>query len=1229
MSNRNLSFIKTEDSFKYSVNIKFDIGDFNKLDTYVPTAKNVKLFMELFDSFRNNAVSRAHLLTGSYGTGKSLFGTILGTVLSEKSEIEKYDKFIDKIMRFNINLANKLKDEIENKNPYLLVLPSTGSGSFKQSMLLGLQQALKENHLEDIFPSTYFKSVIEKLKQWDSKYKDTYQDFVSLLKEERGETITDFKAKIDKFNQESYNYFIENYPKLTSGGSFNPFYGCSLMDIYMSVNREIRNHGYQGIYVIFDEFNKLLEDNIDSFDGKELQDFAELTTRSEENEIHLLLISHKNLLQYTTGLSQEQINEWKKVEGRFKILDASQYSSQIYELMSNVILKDEEDWNKFKDRNNDLFSLYKDRLNELDLCPDYDEEEKDKYLLKGCYPLHPLAAVLLPKLSQKVAQNERTIFTFLSTKEDNTLGEFVNENHGEEFPLIRLSTIYDYFEDLMQQELDYSQMHQAWADSQRALQKIKSDEVAKIEFIKSLGVINAVNNFTEIPPSKKILRFALDYLMDEGFELLINELLENKIILYRKSLGQFKFFEGSDLNFNTKISEKIEERRDSFSARYLLKDYFSPSPVYPKGYNYDYKLKRYFSGEYLSLEEIKGIKDWDEFLIKKETKRRYNSKIYHDGNIVYLLLESKREIEEAIKIVKSISHNRIIFVIPKKPLQVEELLRELDAQVILKEDKLFLEQDSLAEKELNAYLEETKQLLDNKLTKFIEPHYDNAYYYNAGKLKSNIKSRRALSKEVTEICRNFFEKTPVINNELIVKDKITSPQKKARKEIVNSMIFGELKEGLGIEGYGPEFLLYRTMFIKPNLLIPKAEDSEDMILNVNISESEERIDQKLSEVINLISQELYLSEGETNFSKLYHKLRRPPYGLRLGIIPILLVVAGRANDNLQHATIRHNGEEREINVQLFEEINKYPSRFTLELTKWDEFKEDYISFLEELYSDKLKDSSSCEVNRLKKLYTAIKDWYQSLPKYSRETKEISKESMILRKIISRRNTEIKKLLLKVIPNKMVESEINKDNIDKLKNIILAFIKEHNQAYNYLINDLQIKIRNLFATSKEETFKESFSSWYKNLDDKAKNYTYDREINAFLNILRKLQHSEIGDRKLLEEVGVILTGFDIEDWNDDTAQQFINQLQKIKDKVEGQELVEEVESEDSYEFILVDKNGQKYQRNFEEVELEGLAKVLENKISSSFRDMGSVVSDREKQQILIKLLKEMFKEEGIA
>ena len=59
-------------------------------------------------------------------------------------------------------------------------------------------------------------------------------------------------------------------------------------------------------------------------------------------------------------------------------------------------------------------------------------------LLIDCYPLHPISCLILPILSQKIAQNERTIFSFITSSQVQSLsywlsklemGEFVKPHH--------------------------------------------------------------------------------------------------------------------------------------------------------------------------------------------------------------------------------------------------------------------------------------------------------------------------------------------------------------------------------------------------------------------------------------------------------------------------------------------------------------------------------------------------------------------------------------------------------------------------------------------------------------------------------------------------------------------------------------------------------------------------------------------------------------------------------
>jgi len=475
-------FISATESFKYSINIKLDIGDLEKINSFIPTKKNTILLEKLFQPFYDNSISRSQVLTGAYGTGKSLLATILSTILSEKDKKDEFKYLIDNIKNINYNLSEKFEKEIKNKDNYLIILPSNESKNFKQSLLLALKRSLDQENLSDFFPKTYFKSVVNKIDQWENSFPNTYSKFSELIQEDLNLTIKTFINRINNFDQDLYEYFIEIYPELTAGGDFNNFYGCNLNDIFIEVSHEIRKKGYQGIYVVYDEFNKLLENDIRSFDGESLQSFAEMTSRSDENEVHMLLISHKNLIQYSNDLNKELVNEWKKIEGRFRTLNAAEYSNHVYELISNVLKKNGSKWIEYKNEYIDKFENLIDKLVELDLNLDYSYKEIEKYIIDGCYPLHPLTAIILPKLSQKIAQNERTIFTYLSTNENNSLGEFMNNNNTDVFNINRPPQIFDYFSELMKQEIDFSNVHESYLNTQRALQKTKNnDEINKLK----------------------------------------------------------------------------------------------------------------------------------------------------------------------------------------------------------------------------------------------------------------------------------------------------------------------------------------------------------------------------------------------------------------------------------------------------------------------------------------------------------------------------------------------------------------------------------------------------------------------------------------------------------------------------------------------------------------------------------------------------------------------------
>lgn len=478
-----------------------------------------------------------------------------------------------------------------------------------------------------------------------------------------------------------------------------------------------------------------------------------------------------------------------------------------------------------------------------------------------------------------------------------------------------------------------------------------------------------------------------------------------------------------------------------------------------------------------------------------------------------------------------------------------------------------------------------------------------------------------MTEYVSEICFDVFSKTPKINNELVVKDNISGIQKSARKTIVNKVLFEKLEKRFGISGYGPDFLIYRTLFRKSNLLIKNDDNlvfNPILIKDVSLN-NDDSLEYNLERIINKLNDYLEVNKNKKIFfSDIYNFLRKEPYGIRLGLVPMILAVVLRITSS--YLIIRKNNEEVEISAKLFEKINKYPDKYTLEVLDLNKPTIKYINSLEKLFSDYMEEKKSNDLNKIYRIYYGIQKWFQSLSKYARENGFLSKESKTLKKLLTVRTLNIQELIIKLIPQKLIGNSIESDtDLEQLFSIFNKFVEKENSALNILYDLIENKILKKLNSSKDNSYK-AFIEWYSNLSEEAKNYTYNNQTNSVLNLLRKEHKDKI---LFLNNLAVILTGFEVSDWNRDTLSDFINTLEEIVNQIENK-TDNKAEDNSNNKFIIKTEDGNKYERTFEKTELNGIAKILDNKLKNNFKSVGNSVSDKDKQQILINLLTDLFK-----
>ncbi|WP_409967441.1 hypothetical protein RFF05_12710 [Bengtsoniella intestinalis] len=398
-------YIKVRQGFQTSVNIAYDLHNETKVKDFIPTASALEVMENILLSTHDSATARANILIGAYGRGKSHIVLTLLALLEHRNP-DIFQALLDDMCRYKEDLYQYANEYIHSNKRLLPVVIQGSSASLSQSFLGAIQQALLSVDLGDIMPETHFLAAKNTIFRWKDEFPQTYNLFEASI----DESISSFIDRLDAFDLNAYEQFEQLHPKLTSGSEFNPFLGFGVIELYEKVTDAICAHGYDGLFVVYDEFSKYLESSIQKAplnDIKMLQDFAEKCARSKNKQMHLLLISHKDISNYIDKLPKAKVDGWKGVSERFSHYELRNNFTQVYEVMAAVIEKTAA-YPNFIIEHPDYFESYMATYKSASLFSDLNEPQFQT-IAHGCYPLHPVTAYILPRLSELVAQNAMSL----------------------------------------------------------------------------------------------------------------------------------------------------------------------------------------------------------------------------------------------------------------------------------------------------------------------------------------------------------------------------------------------------------------------------------------------------------------------------------------------------------------------------------------------------------------------------------------------------------------------------------------------------------------------------------------------------------------------------------------------------------------------------------------------------------------------------------------------------
>lgn len=1043
--------------FKPSVNIKLDKNNPILLKSYLPTPSHADAFSGVLNGFINPESSKSHIVIGAYGTGKSFLATLLSALLSKNIEKKTYKLLLKKYSTVNDEIHDSLQKVSKLKTTYIPILLNGNEGSFRQAIIKALLREINENQLDVVLPGV-IQSIFDSVNKWKKDYPQTYKMFQQEAQREFG-TFENFTIGVQGYNNKHIGWFKDIYPDLTSGSRFNITIDQDFISQIQYVIDQL-NKKHLGIFFIYDEFGRFIQ----SLDQKQIhqamqdiQDLAELCN-SYSNQAHLLLITHKNLRNYSFKFNEELNDEFGRIEKRFVSYSINSDPSTFLRLSHEVISSFRQKYHVKADEN------YKDQmlsaLRMFPLFPEFNNVEVENIVVDGSYPLHPVTIYMLPVLSNIFAQNERTLFTFLESNEAGGLVDHLKNEKGIYLPY----KLFDYFfssfsKDTIPEELKIYR---------KVIQKLPFDEDSlEVQLIKFIALWNISGLQAKFKLTDEFISFALDYNLLLNSQL--NQLRDLKAIRFNRIYGYWELFNGSSVNVDEIIEEKDRELNLSKVKQLdLIQKFITPKYYLANEYNYQKSMTRFCSVLPIYASSlIEGIVDTEQL------KKVNNA----DSILINVLLDNNTNKQDLVDKLLNWNDKDVIFAIPSFNYQlIEPSLRRYTIVTNLLEDKVFLQEDPDLRKELLLSLEDIEFEINEILLNYSS--FKNEITWIFDNKKVLIKNKIVLENLLSDLMSKIYPYTPEVRNDAFNRRNITTVQKKAAIKVVDYIINHRTGSSFDIEGNGPDYLIYATLLKNNGIEINDLSN----IQNEHISKLKE-------ELINVISKN---SQGTLHeITKIFTER---PFGIRKPLIPILLVTLLKEHWN-KILFYRNGMYISEVNGEFLYSMIEEETEFEY---RYFEIKEKYYPVLHgvnQIFNEKQED---IPIYHPLYLQHVLLSWLRSLPRVAQITMNMSEQAVKFKEIIR---------YLEVDPQKSLDSlkRLFNENKFDLKSIKTEIETYYSRQEQFIKNEL-------FKLTGTKNYEELWN-WALDQSEEAK-----KNNNLIVTILNPKSHESI-DELSFNVVGV--------------------------------------------------------------------------------------------------------------
>lgn len=1041
--------------FLRSVRVDRDSTDNTALAGYVVTSQVRDVLVRLIDGAAGESLDRAWTLTGPYGTGKSAFALFLSHILCDPDPTCS-------------RAWNILREQD---------LPLT-------------------EHVMKVIGG---------------------RRFLPLL-------ITSRRAALNRCLLEGIDEAYSRFPALGGSESAGRERGLSDDRVTLGALEALTNDataaGFDGVVLVIDELGKILEHaarQTDHGDVFLLQELAEYANRSSEVPLLVLGVLHQGFEQYSDQLDLMMRREWAKVQGRYTDIAFIEPPEQLIRLAAESIATSE--WVQLAITDSALDAAEVGAVGAspgLRLGPRAVDQSELFSLFKKGVPLHPVVLVALPYLFRRLAQNERSLFSYLLSSEPFGVREFVKERPDA---WVRVPDLFDYVAVNLIGGIQRHPIHQRWLEVSHKLGENPDLTQTEVDIVKTIGVLGVLVEGSHLQANSQLISYALsDQIDDDEVRQAIQALSERSIIVHRRFDDSYRVWEGSDVDIAARMDEGRSKTAGQFGLADALRQYLPPQPIVARRHSYESGTLRFFSVSYLD-----SVPSEEDSLTADA-----------DGVIACCLPINSAQAERFQQWSTQedlAGRYDVLVAIPEQIGQLRETASELAALHWVRENTPSLRDDRVARRELDARTAEIEREVAQHIQRLMDPREPPNgtgcawYWRGAVQLARNP---RAVSELQSRVMDRLYHQTPRIRNELINRRSLSSAAAAARRNIIEWMLESGDREQLGITGFPPERAIYESVLRSTGIHIqnengswgfsPPDRQNDRSNLYPAWQEMERLVFEAVAEPLLIKS--------------LFERLNQPPFGVVDGVLPILYCAFHLVHRDAT-SLYREGTFLPEPSVADFEILMRRPELFAAGGVR--------VSGARKVVIDRLARSLNTEPALLPVVRALLK-MVNTLPEHAWRTRKLPADVIKVRDVFARARAP-ERLLFADLPIALGMSTFAEDSEEIDEQLIDRYFERLNGALTSLASvtpDRLVASRDVLL---ENCGIPAGSVGFQKLREQARELVAtvsDQHLKPFLSRLS----SDQDDASALESTVALLASRPPRTWNDSDEERFSAQSRFI-------------------------------------------------------------------------------------